>query len=234
MKILFLGDSITAGTLGVSYVDLLQNRFPRHELINRGKSGDTVSSLYRRVKRWNLEDRTDIAVIFIGVNDVFGKLTPSYRMLKMLRRQRWAPTQEHFERVYRLLLRGVTMRAGRVITIPPLLLGENQRNPWNTEIQALAGICRSVSSEFDNVHFLEIRERWVEELRGMAVSDYLPNRMRRLAEDKIKFSTAGQIDAAAARRGLHFTVDGVHLNTRGADFIAKAIGSALLHTSHST
>ena len=234
MKILLLGDSITAGTLGASYVDRLSELLPDHEIINRGKSGDTVISMYRRLRKMNLKNRTDIAVVFIGVNDVFGKLTLSYRLLKMLRRQRWAPTQEQFERVYRLILSRVTIRAGRVITIPPLLLGENPQNRWNREIEALAGTCRSVSSEFDSVTFLGIRERWIEELRGMTVSDYLPNRMRQIAEDKITLTTDEKIDAVAAERGLHFTVDGAHLNTRGADFIANAICAAVMRPAYNT
>ena len=48
MKVLFLGDSITEGVPGVSYVELIKKE-TTYECINRGKGGDTVSSLYRRV-----------------------------------------------------------------------------------------------------------------------------------------------------------------------------------------
>ena len=38
MKILFLGDSLTQGPLGVSYVERLRGKLPEHTLINGGKS----------------------------------------------------------------------------------------------------------------------------------------------------------------------------------------------------
>ena len=49
-KIAFFGDSLTEGIPGASYFQILKDRLPNENLINFGKGGDTVISLYRRVR----------------------------------------------------------------------------------------------------------------------------------------------------------------------------------------
>lgn len=227
MKILLFGDSITVGTLGGSYADRLQAMLPEHTFVNHGKSGDTVISLHRRLKKMASEGRAEFAVVFIGVNDVFGKLTVPYRMLKLLRGQRWAGTPKRFETTFRHILNGLSDRAERIVTIPPLLLGENPHSRWNRELDALAKTCRSVSSEMEQIEFLDIRAGMLEELSGKTASQYLPKRMLQVAVDKLMLTTDEKIDAVASARGLVFTVDGVHLNTRGSRIVAEAIHAAL-------
>ncbi|MBU1339511.1 MAG: SGNH/GDSL hydrolase family protein [Acidobacteria bacterium] len=90
MRIAFFGDSLTAGVPGASFFQLVRERLPGDELINYGKGGDTVISLYRRVRRLPVE-RMDIAFLWIGVNDVLVRVSPTYPVLKILRGQPWAP-----------------------------------------------------------------------------------------------------------------------------------------------
>ena len=68
MQIAFLGDSLTEGWPGAAYFPLLQERLPRHELLNLGRAGDTVVDLLRRVTHRGL-DPVDLAFIWVGVND---------------------------------------------------------------------------------------------------------------------------------------------------------------------
>jgi hypothetical protein len=49
MNIALYGDSLTEGRAGVSYINLLQPLLPGHELLNYGRGGDTVISLYHRI-----------------------------------------------------------------------------------------------------------------------------------------------------------------------------------------
>jgi len=71
MKILCLGDSLTHGSVGASYLEFLKGDF---DLINRGLNGDTVIGAYHRLKRY-LEDEElkdfDLCILFIGTNDIF-------------------------------------------------------------------------------------------------------------------------------------------------------------------
>jgi lysophospholipase L1-like esterase len=75
MRIVFLGDSLTEGVDGASYLRVLRKRVasdPRMrgvELVNAGGGGDTVLNLSRRVARDVIPRPPDWVVIFVGVND---------------------------------------------------------------------------------------------------------------------------------------------------------------------
>ena len=73
MDIIFFGDSLTEGVPGASYYKILKEKLPEHNLVNCGKGGDTVNSLYNRIKKMNISKKYDIAFIWIGTNDVFKK-----------------------------------------------------------------------------------------------------------------------------------------------------------------
>ena len=133
MKILFLGDSITEGVPGVPYVPMIQNSFTDCNLVNRGIGGDTVSSLLRRVIKMDDLSSFDHIVLFIGVNDVFGKLTKAYKILKTLRKQGWAKDISMFKNQYNELITYIMKENSNIIVIPPLLIGEDFNNKWNME-----------------------------------------------------------------------------------------------------
>jgi lysophospholipase L1-like esterase len=46
-------------------------------------------------------------------------------------------------------------------------------------------------------------------------------------EDALTLRTDAQIDAKAAERGLHLTLDGVHLNSTGARLVAEEFAQAI-------
>ncbi|MEE8605369.1 MAG: SGNH/GDSL hydrolase family protein, partial [Candidatus Aminicenantaceae bacterium] len=84
MKIAFMGDSLTEGVVGASYFDILQDTLSQHELLNYGKGGDTVISLFRRLSRMGFESNMDIGFLWIGANDVFVKTRWSFPLTKRL------------------------------------------------------------------------------------------------------------------------------------------------------
>ena len=72
MNIAFIGDSLTVGSPGVSYFDLLGRQLPGHTLVRYARGGDSVIDAHRRVAGLKVEDPFDLAFLWIGVNDVFG------------------------------------------------------------------------------------------------------------------------------------------------------------------
>jgi len=49
MKIACYGDNLSEGLPGVSYIELLRKALPEHTILNCGKGGATVRSLYHRL-----------------------------------------------------------------------------------------------------------------------------------------------------------------------------------------
>ena len=139
-KIVFYGDSITEGFPGESFVRIIQKALPEHEFINLGKGGDTVVSLYRRIVRKNLAVPADIAILWVGVNDILVKTSKLFPILKLLRRQPWAGNQNTFTKYYRRILNILNRSSKKVFTVSPLFIGEDLDDRWNKELEAISEI----------------------------------------------------------------------------------------------
>ena len=227
MRIVFYGDSLTEGIPGVSVFAALEARLPEHELTNCGKGGDTVTSLHHRIARSELRDPVDIAVLWVGVNDVLAKLTSSHSLLKRLMRQPRAKDLAMFRDAYGRTLELLQTRAGKILAVSPLLIGEDLSNPWNREIENLCKSIASVSASFDHVHYLDLRAVLIDRLKGERTTDYVPKSVTGIACEALFLRTLARVDAVASNRGLRFTLDGVHLNSRGVEVVREAFVKAI-------
>ncbi len=70
MKIICFGDSLTTcgGETG-RFSDILQDRFPRHRIINRGNGGETFVEAMARLESDVIAERPDIVLVEYGAND---------------------------------------------------------------------------------------------------------------------------------------------------------------------
>ncbi len=70
MKIVCFGDSLTAcgGTSG-RYSDILQQRFPDHHVVNRGKGGETLAEGWERFQEDVLDEHPDVVLFELGACD---------------------------------------------------------------------------------------------------------------------------------------------------------------------
>ena len=223
LKIAFIGDSLTEGIVGSSYFDNLKTRLPRHDLFNFGKGGDTVVSLFHRLSRLEFPAPMDLGFLWIGVNDVLVKTRRSFPVVKRLRKQAWAKDHREFKEFYRSVLEILKERIIRLITLPPLFIGEDLSNEWNRELAVLSDIIRDLSGPFPHVEFLDWRERFSSFLDSKIISPYVPKSVFRVIMDALFLKTPEDLEHRASERGLHFTIDGVHLNTAGAEEVARII-----------
>ena len=70
MRIICFGDSLTScGGLHGRYSDILQDRFPEHEVINKGVGGETFVDAKLRLRHDVLDLRPDIVIVAFGAND---------------------------------------------------------------------------------------------------------------------------------------------------------------------
>ena len=222
MKILFLGDSITEGVPGVSYIAMIKDNISKLDLVNRGIGGDTVSSLLKRVKKMDDLSSFDQIILFIGVNDVFGKLTNTYKVLKILRKQKWALNESMFQKQYNELINIILSENKNIVIIPPLLIGEDINNKWNTELLVLINIVKGIAKH-KKINYLDIYNEYKEYLENKEISNFLPIKITKLLKDMKILTDRPSIDLESKNRGLHLTLDGVHLNSVGAQIICDTI-----------
>jgi len=83
-KVLCLGDSITFGSVGYTYIKFLK---PDIKAVNKGVNGDTTFGANRRLQKYLSDPRysdIDTYIVFIGINDLLGPylttLSPIWKM----------------------------------------------------------------------------------------------------------------------------------------------------------
>jgi lysophospholipase L1-like esterase len=222
MKIAFIGDSLTCGIPGSAYFAILHKRLPGHALINLGRGNDSVVSLYRRITRQLGNAQFDLAFLWVGVNDVGGEGSWLFRAANALRRQPRARNLDEFRTYYRRTLDLLCRHAQRVIAVAPLLKGEEIDSEWNHQIDVLARAISDLAAHYERVAYLDLRPILYQKLTGRQTSNHLSESPLRVGWDILMLRGDAQVDAKAAQRGLHLTLDGVHLNSAGAALVAEA------------
>ncbi len=132
MKILFAGDSITAGDrdeldpadLGSGYVKIAAGKmrllYPDMplEFVNRGVGGERTADLLARIKGDLSEQKPEIVVLQIGINDVWHRFTHGTEV-----------TAEQFRENYEKIVAEIKTAGAKLFIIEPyaLKMGDKQR-----------------------------------------------------------------------------------------------------------
>jgi lysophospholipase L1-like esterase len=197
-KIVFLGDSITAG--GVSpkgYVTLVKNALnDKHkdlsiEVIGAGVSGNKVPDLQKRLEKDVLMKKPTLVVIYIGINDVWhGENDPA----------RGTP-KDRFEAGMLDVVNKIKEAGGRVVICTPTVIGEKKpgTNKLDQLLDDYSDISRKVAKD-TNSPLCDLRK---------AFKDHIA---KNNAEDKEKGILTG---------------DRVHLNDAGNKLVADTILSVI-------
>lgn len=211
MKIACIGDSLTEGKPGVSFFNMLKKKYPDIKFVNLGKAGETVKSLHTRLTKNKLEQDYDLAFLWIGVNDIYS------RLLKV-QAQPITRNSEEFREYYESLVDLVLQSSKDVIVVSPAVIGENI-NSSNRGLLNLSMIIEEISKEHRNATFIDLHQVFTKQLETLHTTDYLSTGVGRLVKDVFFYRSPKRVDRLATERGLHLTIDGVHLNSHGAGVV---------------
>jgi len=237
---LFAGDSITEGICGESYVERAAGALYQGwaglagQAVNAGYSGETVQSLLDRIRGLLQAYQPGWLVLAVGTNDVWlpwrsrrsleGWLWVHYRRLRF--GQRPTSDLDQFASAYRTLIDEAQQAGARVLACTPSPLGEELASSPNRQLARLNGAIRQVAAECD-VSLADVWQAFIEPLAVLSnPSRHLPVRLLSGALDRRRLRTVTP-DELANRRGLHYTFDGIHLNSRGADLWAHTVLTGL-------
>ncbi|MFG6496115.1 SGNH/GDSL hydrolase family protein [Fictibacillus sp. UD] len=149
MKIIFIGDSITASNkntdperLGNGYVRMIKEALPKDvNVINKGVNGHRVSDLALRWERDVLDLEPDLLSVSIGINDVWRQLdSPGIGQVDVSK----------FKEVYRELLSQVPATI-KLILMEPTIIKENPQSQGNQMLIPYVEVVRKLAMEFDAV-----------------------------------------------------------------------------------
>jgi lysophospholipase L1-like esterase len=227
-EILLWGDSLTKGDPGVAFTGYLYQAVKGIRWVNHGKGGDTALSLLKRIEAEPVppaKNKALIAVLWIGVNDVFADLVPGYGLLKTARRQPPTRNVDTFEGIFRSILDNLFRHAHRIIALPPLFVGEDPGSDGNRKLVIMSDLVSKICSEYPECRFADLRLSL--SLSSDNPPGFLPvNPWSKIVEffGRIEIE---DYDKAAERRGLNWTYDGVHLNSNGAREVSRILSNVI-------
>lgn len=234
---LFAGDDRTAGVHGESYVQRLgQVLFSgwdglAGEVVNAGRDGDTVGSLLARIDGQLHRFQPQWVILSVGANDVLmpwlSAWGPIWWIRGLVRRMRdgTAPAGnlDRFAAAYRALIDEARAVAGaRVVVCTVAPLGERLSSPLNRQVARLNGVIKHVAVD-RGAPVADIWQAFVEFLSlAPRRSGRLPRWQWSLALDR-RLMQRWPLEVLSRRRRLQLTLDGIHLNSRGADLWAVTV-----------
>jgi lysophospholipase L1-like esterase len=227
MRIAFFGDSLTEGLTGTAFLPLLEKRLPDCRLFNYGRGGDTIISLQRRIHRLAYSRAFDMTFLWVGVNDILARQSLSYSLLKLARCQPWARSEQTFRAHYKKCLSRLHPHAPRVVTIPPLLIGENLSSSWNLRMDRLSTIINEVSKRMEGAEFLDVRKGLFSHLPEQRGRDFQPKSALPILREKEPRFISSRKEGTGDQVPYVLTIDGVHLNRLGAELVAECFFNAI-------
>jgi lysophospholipase L1-like esterase len=210
MKVAFLGDSLTEGTPGSSFFALLRDELlPDHELLNLGRAGDTIGDLAQRVRATGLVP-VEAAFIWVGVNDAF--VAGWDTLVTTPEDEWWETTLGHLSAVYQGLIDWTLRRAAIVVCVPPFLGDFAGDEAFALRTTDVAGLVRSLT--WARTHTYGRR------LRLFDLGAALAARRSAGPPPAVSRDDAGLVHGPPDL-DTTVTIDGVHLNDRGARLVAE-------------
>jgi lysophospholipase L1-like esterase len=165
------------------------------------------------------------------VNDVLAHISWASPITRRLLGKPWADSRDEFLAQYRTLLEILSPYAVRIIAVAPLFIGEDLSNPWNQELDVRAREMERLCAELERVEFLNLRPYMTDVASGECSSPYVEKSGLATVWEAIALRSAEDVDRVAAERGLCYTMDGIHLNSRGAKAVAGAFAGLIRRTA---
>ena len=225
-KILFIGDSITEGKIGIGYVEIIQLYFPEFRCKNYGLGSDTLSGIFTRLLKIlkSHTEKYDIIVIEAGLNDLFiPYLKKKWNFISI----RKVTPLNKIKDFYDNGLRTIRLHTNAKIIITTIsCLGEDISSPLNQKRRIINDQIKEVGSKH-GAHIADVSSIFNKILKKAISSNYLMDNPLNLVFDYFRSKRISWADDIGRKRGLVLTIDGGHLNSKGAIIFAREISRIL-------
>lgn len=147
LKIIFFGDSITqAGVNPGGYIDKLKSALDKngikdnYQIIGAGIGGNKVYDLYFRLENDVLNQKPDVVVIWVGVNDVWHK-----------RSFGTGTDLNKFEEFYVAMIKKLQAQGTKIIVTTPAAIGERTdfSNELDGDLNLYSQKLREIAAKYD-------------------------------------------------------------------------------------
>jgi lysophospholipase L1-like esterase len=225
-----VGDSITHGTVSVSYVDMLSARLANRGIVvvNAGVNSELAYNVTRRLDAI-VACRPDYITILIGTNDAAASLGPegSKRYIRQMNLPK-SPTRDWYRENLLKICTELSARTHAkiaLLSLPPI--GERLDHPAFAASDAYSRVIWEVAAS-QRLTYLPLHENMTAYLRGQR-----PHPLYAYREDELlMYIVLGRhvllrqsYDDISRANGFLLLTDHVHLNSTGAGMVADLIES---------
>ena len=220
------------GQISSNFVDVLTERMGKdgYRFINQGVAGYEAYNVLTHLDQ-AISLKPDYIVILVGTNDVIATLNPKVARLSRLTKKLPQPHSAQFYRdnmlqIVRTLKKKTSAKIG-LVSLP--ILGEDLESLPNQRIREYNTILKEIAVQEQAV-YLPVHEHQEEYLKNNQ------NKTGRTYESGIRSSfmlllrhyvLRQSFDTISKKNGYVLVTDGIHMNSRGAAFIADEIESFL-------
>jgi len=227
-----LGASIIRGQISSNFIEVLAERMGKdgYRFVNQGIAGyEAYNVLMRLDSVINLTP--DYVVILVGTNDVTATLNPTIAWLSRLTKKipQSHSAQFYRENIFQIVRTLKTKTSAQIGLLSLPILGEDLESLPNHRIREYNALLKDIAIQ-EQVGYLPVYERQEEYLKkhqqeaGRPFTSGITSSLMLVIRHYI-FKQS--FDTISQKNGYLLVTDGIHMNSRGAAFIADEIESFL-------
>jgi len=227
-----LGASMVRGQVSYNFVNLLDQRMTNDgfQFINAGVAGDQAYNVLMRLDSV-IDYQPDFVIILVGTNDVTATLSPTLARISRLTRRFPQPPSAKFYQ-YNMLriiktLKEKTSAKIALISLP--VLGEDLESIPNQRIKEYNALLKEIA-DGEQVSYLpvyELQEEYLGKVQQGSGRPYESGGMLSIKALVRHYLLRQSFDEISRKHHFLLVTDGIHMNSRGATFIADEIESFL-------
>lgn len=228
--VLCIGDSLTLGVMGYSYIPFLRRE---ERIVNLGVNGDSLWGGTRRLRSCLKKSKyksADTVIISLGTNDILLPYLSGRSLfwkaqcrLRNLYRSFSSDIWEFAER-YETIVRELADEEYKVVLIglPYIQLAGYPLGKVEAYNDCIRSTAKRYGAQFIDIYSMQSRH--VKKVRTCSWGRY---NFGRLADGMFMLLFPHRKDVLSRKRGLAVTVDGVHFNSGSARLLAGAVERVL-------
>ena len=227
-----LGASMVCGQGSYNIVNLLDQRMTEDgfQFINAGVAGDQAYNVLMRLDSV-IDYQPDFVIILVGTNDVTATLSPTLaRISRFTRRFPQPPSAEFYKYNMLRIINTFKERTSAKIALVSLpVLGEDLESIPNQRIKDYNALLKDIADE-KQVGYLpvyELQEEYLSEVQRGSGRPYESGGMLSIKAVARHYLLRQSFDEISRKHHFLLVTDGIHMNSRGATFIADEIEAFL-------
>ena len=225
-NILFIGDSITEGKLGINFVDMIKNKYPDICCHNKGHDGDTLLRITTRLIKILKKDKHKYSTLVIeaGHNDI---LLPHLKLRwPVMRIKRVTPVYQMGIVLDQKLKTIISLSNAKIILTTLSCIGETFNSQLNQKRRLLNEQIKKMGHRYD-AYIADVSSFFDDIILNSNSSSYLLDNPVNLVIDYFRSKKSVWVDEISRKRNLRLTIDGGHLNSKGAKIYFRVISKFL-------